>query len=310
MKPNTSTLQTKCASPCTSTPLFRSPPPEQVSQTHDQSQAMFLPKSLTAPSPNQPTENTRITLSVPQTSLTETTSKPDFQDLQKPLNPNSPSKPASASIKEPVQPLSIPVCTSEVLGKAVDVSGEEPNLDSKPKILLLSAPTTSNPSCTLQRSLDSPLKLYSPRKRKASVDSVDDETQSMMSTTINHTEPTLGKRTPLSLDTDHRRYLTRFSIREDKRLFGARIKICEENNTIKNFYKRRNITTDFEFNPRFDKPRKRMKVTVKLPSVKKDPSFHMRLRKRQSKAIAVKVREIRKQTPSILKPDPLRNRFW
>lgn len=142
------------------------------------------------------------------------------------------------------------------------------------------------------------------------MDSVDDETQSMVSTTINNTEPTLGKRTPLSLDTDHRRYLTRFSIREDKRLFGARIKICEENNTIKNFYKRRNITTDFEFNPRFDKPRKRMKVTVNLPSVKKDPSFHMRLRKRQSKEIAVKVREIRKQTPSILKPDPIKNRFW
>ncbi|MDP5109835.1 MAG: response regulator, partial [Rickettsiaceae bacterium] len=48
-------------------------------------------------------------------------------------------------------------------------------------------------------------------------------------------------------------------LKEDKRLFGARIKICEENNEVKEFFKRRMIKSDFKFNPRFDVAKKRIK---------------------------------------------------
>lgn len=155
----------------------------------------------------------------------------------------------------------------------------------------------------------SPVQPFSPRKRKNRINSKDDDAQSTISETTRFTEGTIGKLTPQLLE-DDRRYVTRFSIREEKRLFGPRIKICEDKNTYKSFYKRRMITTDFEHNPRFDPPLKEAKKSVGFGYEEKDPNFHLRLRKREAKKIIKEVREIKKQTPGILKSDPLKSQFW
>ena len=153
----------------------------------------------------------------------------------------------------------------------------------------------------------------SPKKQHTLINPSEEDTQSILSTITKFTENTLGKETPRKINEDDQRYITRYSIRENKRLFGPRIKIQESKNEIKYFNKRRMITTDFEFNPRFDS-NKMMKRTVKVIEPFKYPgkwsSFHMCLRKRDVKAVVVKEREIRKQTPGILKPNPLKAKFW
>ena len=72
------------------------------------------------------------------------------------------------------------------------------------------------------------------------------------------------------------------------------------------------VTTDFGVNPRFDKPKTpKRSVKISIPeSPKRDPSFRMSLRKRERKAERIEKREIKMQTIGILKPDPLKSKFW
>lgn len=87
-----------------------------------------------------------------------------------------------------------------------------------------------------------------------------------------------------------RNYTTRFKLKEDKRLFGARIKICEENNEVKEFFKRRMIKSDFKFNPRFDVAKKRIKKQTQKDT--EASTFVM------------------PETSGILKPNPFNYKFW
>lgn len=71
-----------------------------------------------------------------------------------------------------------------------------------------------------------------------------------------------GNRSPVSILKKKKRtkkfkaaYRTRLAVKLHKRATGRRVKIIEKENEVKEFYKRRKITTDFEFNPRFDNPK-------------------------------------------------------
>ncbi|CAI2369823.1 unnamed protein product [Moneuplotes crassus] len=177
------------------------------------------------------------------------------------------------------------------------------------------AHTASNQNCEecrfIPNNLISKMRNKNCLRNSKNLTNSDDDSQSVMSDITKHTERSVEKTSPISSDPEPKKYLTRFSIRENKRIFGPRIKIREEKNTFKSFYKRRMVTTDFEFNPRFDEPKKqKRKPRTPLPPPSHASSFHMGLRKRQMKESAVKSREIQKQTSGILKPDPLKSKFW
>lgn len=58
-------------------------------------------------------------------------------------------------------------------------------------------------------------------------------------------------------------YPTRTALKKHRRKHRQKIKICEGDNEVKNFYKRRMIPTDFQFNPRFDKPKRKRDSKLK-----------------------------------------------
>lgn len=65
-------------------------------------------------------------------------------------------------------------------------------------------------------------------------------------------------------------YPTRLALKKHKRKYRQKINIKEHENDVKEFYKRRKITTDFEFNPRFDKPKKSSKKKRDQKNSKQD----------------------------------------
>lgn len=86
----------------------------------------------------------------------------------------------------------------------------------------------------------------------------DTEYDSDNSLDTKHTEKDSNKSTPTKavIPTPYR---TRLFVKKEKRKNGKRVKIRENNNDVKEFFKRRKITTDFDFNPRFDTPKKSKK---------------------------------------------------
>mmetsp|Transcript_28795 Transcript_28795/g.25485 ORF Transcript_28795/g.25485 Transcript_28795/m.25485 type:complete len:165 (-) Transcript_28795:21-515(-) len=151
----------------------------------------------------------------------------------------------------------------------------------------------------------------SPKKEHTKIYTKEDDIHSVLSSDTKMTDYTFGKATPRMTPQEDKSYITRFSIREEKRLFGPRIKIIEEKNEYKSFFKQRKITTDFVFNPRFDKCKTKKIIVreVAFAPPLRNSSFHMDLRKREIKAKRIN-KQITFQTESILKPDPLKSKFW
>lgn len=86
----------------------------------------------------------------------------------------------------------------------------------------------------------------------------DTEYDSDNSLDTKHTEKDSNKSTPTKYVFSGP-YRTRLFVKKEKRKNGMHVKIRENNNDVKEFFKRRKITTDFDFNPRFDKPKKSRK---------------------------------------------------
>jgi hypothetical protein len=88
-----------------------------------------------------------------------------------------------------------------------------------------------------------------------------DSTHIPYNKSVSDTDSTEGKVTPKSILKRKRKAAknvsnikTRRTTRMEKRAKGKTVKIILKDNEIKEFYKKRMITTDFDFNPRFDHP--------------------------------------------------------
>jgi hypothetical protein len=108
-----------------------------------------------------------------------------------------------------------------------------------------------------------------------------------------------GNRSPVSILKKKKRakkfkaaYRTRLAVKLYKRVTGRRVKIIEKENEVKEFYKRRKITTDFEFNPRFDDPKS------------------CRRKRDQKENQKILENFVIKKTDGILKPAPSKEIFW